>query len=94
MAEVNKVHKQVEILLHPKYPIYTVPHNHNYLYINSCRRYLRKPCLFAATYVGMVMWDSVGYSDYNKIQTCTLCLLLPSLHVSDFYGIFYCCFFF
>ena len=34
---------------------YTVLHNHPY----SCSRYLCEPVV--ATYVGMVMWDGVGY---------------------------------
>ena len=57
---------------------YTIPHNHPYI-----RRYLR----LAATYVGMVMWDDVGY-EVISLLVCALCLPLPSLYGSDFYDIF------
>ena len=90
MAVVNKVHIQVWNPLQLHVAPYIVTHNHPY-------KSSSKPDLLrstAATYVGMVMCDNVGYYSCNGIHTCTvvrvcvLCLPLPSLHLFDFYDLF------
>ena len=74
---------------------YIVPYivTHNHPYISSY-----KPGLListAATYVGMDMCDNVYrvLAVVESILVCVLCFPLPSLHLFDFYEIFFIAYF-
>ena len=77
MGVINKVHIQVWMPLQLAPYIFT----HNHPYISSCSRY--QQVRLAATYVGMVMCDNVGYYSCNEIHPC-MCTLFTTVIPTSF----------